>query len=66
MENRGCAHEADIILGIPLSTQHPNDRIIWAHTPTSMFTTCSASKMLVSCDISSSASGSNPKGQKKF
>ena len=25
-------HEADIILGIPLSTRRPNDRIIWAHT----------------------------------
>ena len=25
-------HEADIILGIPLSTRRPDDRIIWAHT----------------------------------
>ena len=25
-------HEADIILGIPLSTHRPDDRIIWAHT----------------------------------
>ena len=59
-------YEVDIILGIPLSTRCPDDRIIWAHTPTGMFMTCSAYKMLVSCDISSSASGLNPKGQKKF
>ena len=59
-------YEVDIILGIPLSTQCPDDRIIWAHTPTGMFMTCSTYKMLVSCDISSSASGLNPKGQKKF
>ncbi|XP_030957684.1 uncharacterized protein LOC115979763 [Quercus lobata] len=26
-------HEADIILGIPLSSRSPDDRIIWAHTP---------------------------------
>ena len=59
-------HEADIILGISLSTRRPDDRIIWAHMLTGMFTTSSAHKILVSCDISSSAGGSNLKGQKKF
>ena len=59
-------HEADIILGSPLSTRRPDDRIIWAHTPSGTFTSCSAYKMLVSCDISTSASGSNPDSQKKF
>ncbi|KAL4614417.1 hypothetical protein ACB092_07G052900 [Castanea dentata] len=47
-------HEADIILDIPLSIRRPDDRIIWAHMPSGMFTTCSAYKMLVSCDTSSS------------
>ena len=59
-------HEADIILGIPLSIHRPDDCIIWAHTPSGMFTTCSAYKMLVSCDNSSSVGGSNLDGQKKF
>ena len=52
-------HEVEIILGIPLSIQRPIDRIIWAHTPSGTFTTCSAYKLLVSCDASSSAGGSN-------
>ena len=59
-------HEAEIILGIPLSIRRPADCIIWAHTPSGMFTTCSAYKLLVSCDASSSAGGSNPEAQKKF
>ena len=59
-------HEAEIILGIPLSIRCPVDRIIWAHTPSGTFTTCSAYKLLVSCDVSSSASGSNTEAQKKF
>ena len=59
-------HEADIILGIPLSIRRPDDRITWAFTPSGLFTTCSAYKMLVSCDSSSSAGSSNPEAQKKF
>ena len=59
-------HEADIILGIPLSTCRPDDHIIWAHTPSGMITTCSAYKMLVFLDISTSAGGSNSDDQKKF
>ena len=59
-------HEADIILGISLSTCRPDDHIIWAHTPSGMFTTCSAYKMLVFLDISTSAGGSNSDDQKKF
>ncbi|XP_030925104.1 uncharacterized protein LOC115952172 [Quercus lobata] len=53
-------HEADMILGIPLSSRRPDDRIIGAHTPSGMFTSCSAYKLLVSCDISTSVGGSNP------
>ena len=53
-------YEADIILGIPLSIRRPVDRIIWVHTSSGTFITCSAYKMLVSCDASSSAGGSNP------
>ena len=59
-------HEAKIIFGIPLSIRCPTNRIILAHTPSSMFTTCSAYKLLVSCDASSTAGGSNPKAQKKI
>ncbi|KAL4631902.1 hypothetical protein ACB092_04G012200 [Castanea dentata] len=55
-------HEADIILGIPLSARRPEDRIIWSYTPTGMFTTSSAFKMLVSCDVSPNAGGSNLEG----
>ena len=54
-------HEADIILGIPLSIRCPDDCITWAFTSSGLFTTCSAYKMLVSYDSSSSASSSNPK-----
>lgn len=54
-------HEADIILGIPLSIRRTIDCIIWAHMPFVMFTTSSAYKMLVSCDSSSKVGSSNPK-----
>ena len=59
-------HEVEIILGIPLSIRHLVDRIIWVHTPSGTFTTCSAYKLLISCDASSSAGGSNLEAQKKF
>ena len=59
-------YEANVVLGIPLSSRRSDDHIIWAHTPSGMFTTCNAYKMLVSLDISTSAGGSNPDDQKKF
>ncbi|KAK9993995.1 hypothetical protein SO802_023698 [Lithocarpus litseifolius] len=59
-------HEVEIILGILLSARRPDDRIIWARTPSGTFTTSSAYKMLVSYDISNNAGSSNPDSQKKF
>ena len=48
-------HEASVICGMPLSTRLPPDRIIWSITPSGMFTTKSAYKLLVSCNITNSA-----------
>ena len=54
-------HEAEIIIGIPLSIRCPVDRIIWAHTRSGMFTTSSSYKLLVSYESMSNAGSSNPK-----
>nr|POE53753.1 hypothetical protein CFP56_23293 [Quercus suber] len=43
-------HEANMILGIPLSFRRPPDRIAWAPTPSSMFTTSSAYKLIMKLD----------------
>jgi len=59
-------HEAEIIIGIPLSIRCPVDRIIWAHTRSGMFTTSSSYKLLVSYESMSNAGSSNPKVQRKF
>ena len=59
-------HEADIILGIPLSFWHPPDRIAWAQTPTGMFSTSSAYKLIVSGASTSIAGSSNLDNQRKF
>ena len=53
-------------MGISLSIRHPVDRIIWAHTPSSMFTTSSAYKFLVSYESVSNAGSSNLEVQRKF
>ena len=58
--------EASEILGIPLSERLPPDRIIWACTPSGMFTTSSAYKLIISCELALSASPSNPKAQRQF
>lgn len=58
--------EATKILGIPLSERLPPDRIIWACTPSGMFTTSSAYKLIISCDLAHSASPSNPEAQRQF
>ena len=42
-------NEALEILGIPLSERLPPDWIIWACTPSGMFTTSSAYKLIISC-----------------
>jgi len=61
-------HEVDIILGIPLSFRRPPDRIAWAHTPSGMFSTSSAYKLIVSgaSTSTSTASSSNLDNQRKF
>ena len=59
-------HEADIILGIPLSFQHPPNHIAWAHTPSSMFSTSSAYKLIVSSASTSTIGNSNLDNQRKF
>ena len=40
-------HEAELILGIPLSARSPPDRVVWAYTPLGSFSTSSAYKLLV-------------------
>ena len=59
-------HEADMILGIPLSFRRPPDRIAWALTPSGIFTTCSAYKLIVSGAMNSFAGGSNLENYRKF
>lgn len=59
-------HEASLILGILLSERLPPDRITWAYTPSGMFTTSSACKLLVSCDSASIAGNSNLEAQRHF
>ena len=59
-------HEAELILAIPLSPRRPPDRIAWKHTPSGMFTTSSAYKLIVSCESRSNAGSSNAESQKKF
>ena len=57
--------DAKLILSIPLSARLPPDRLIWSHTPTGVFTTCSAYKMLANSAIANSSSSSNPNTQKQ-
>ena len=52
-------HEADMILGIPLSSRRPLDRIAWAPTPSGIFTTSSAYKLIVSSAMNSFTGSSN-------
>lgn len=59
-------HEVFVIMGIPLSERLPPDRITWAHTPSSMFTTSSAYKLLIACDSASNVGTSNLKSQRRF
>ena len=66
VRNLFLPHEADLILAIPLSQRRPPDRIAWKHTPSGMFTTSSAYKLIVSCESRANAGSSNAENQKKF
>ena len=59
-------HEADMILGIPLSFKRSPDRIAWAPTPSGIFTTGSTYKLIVSGAMNSFAGSSNLDNQRKF
>lgn len=59
-------HEALVIMGILLSKRCTLDHIVGAHTPSGMFITSSAYKMLVSCDSTSNAGHSSPEAQRHF
>ena len=54
-------HEATIICGMPLSIRLPPDKIIWGLTPSSMFITKSAYKLLVSRNSTNLAGTSSAK-----
>ena len=58
--------EALEILSIPLSERLPPDRIIWACTPSRKFTTSSAYKLMIACDLAHNASPSNPEARRHF
>ena len=55
--------EASVILGIPLSLRNTEDRVIWAYTPSGVYSTSSAYKLLSGRD---SPGSSNRKPQKRF
>ena len=59
-------HEATVIYGMPLSIRLPPDKIIWGLTPSSMFTTKSACKLLVSRNSTNLAGTSSVENQKLF
>ena len=59
-------HEADMILGIPLSFKQSPDRIAWAPTPSGIFTTGSTYKLIVSGAMNSFVGSSNLDNQRKF
>ena len=59
-------HKVSVIMGIPLSERLPPNKITWALTPSGMFTTGSAYKLLIACDSASNAGTSNPESQRRF
>ncbi|KAL0012456.1 hypothetical protein SO802_007564 [Lithocarpus litseifolius] len=66
VRNLFLPHEAESILAIPLSLRRPSDRIAWKHTPSGMFTTSSAYKLIVSRDYMPNAGSSSVENKKKF
>ena len=61
VQNLFLPHEDNLILAIPLSLRQPPDHIAWKHTPSGMFTTSSAYKLIVSCESKSNAGSSSEK-----
>ena len=59
-------HEANLILGIPLSKKLTPNRIIWGLMPSGMFLTSSVHKMLVACDVTNIAGSSSLVPQNQF
>lgn len=59
-------HEASRILGTPLSIRSPVDRVVWAYTPSGLFTTSSAYKLLTASATMNNVGSSNFEPQKKF
>lgn len=55
--------EASMIMGIPLSIRNTMDRVVWAYTPSDMFSTSSAYKLLTA---STTTGSSNQEPQKRF
>lgn len=59
-------HEAAAILGIPISSRALPDRIIWALTPSGLFSISIAYKMLALCASNELAGSSNPAPTRRF
>ncbi|XP_075645175.1 uncharacterized protein LOC142616192 [Castanea sativa] len=59
-------HEAKKIMSIPLSTRLPQDSPIWSKTPSGIFSTRSAYKLLVNEASASSLGSSNPHPQRNL
>ncbi|XP_030936331.1 uncharacterized protein LOC115961495 [Quercus lobata] len=59
-------YKASVICGMPLSIRLPLDKIIWGLTPSGMFTTKSAYKLLVSCNSTNLAGTSSSENQRLF
>ena len=55
--------EASVIMGIPLSLRNTKDRVIWAYTPSGVYTTSSAYKLLTDRNVQGS---SNHEQQSRF
>ena len=66
VRNLFLPHEANSILAIPLSLRRPPDRIAWKHTPSGLFTTSNAYKLIVSCESMSNVGSSSVDNHKKF
>ena len=58
--------EAFAILGIPVSRHSPPDKFAWAYSPSGVFNTSSAYKLLAFSDAESQAKSSNRDAQKQF
>ena len=57
-------HEAKKILSIPISSRLPHDSLIWSKTPSGIFSTRSAYRLLANEASANSPSSSNPHPQR--